>query len=424
MKPERTPAPPRRQFPALAMLIFSMLLITLTGCASWQTPPGFDDAALRDRAVSKKVNGVKLSAAVLSSEDSQQMFGADINGTGVQPVWLEVENSTDQVLWLLRTGTDPDLFSPLEVAWSFHTSFASETNALLDEHFHAMSFQNPIAPGSSQSGIIFTNPHQNTRLLSIDILGQGQLFPFTLFLTVPDDQGDHHAIAFDNVYQLIETATDNYQDAGSFRNRLEQLPCCATGADGNEAGDPLNIILVGDLADIATAFVRRGFRVSELEFDHAQRLFGRKPDVVGRKTAMGGMPANWVRLWVAPFRYQGKAVFVVQAGRRQGWRLAEVEDKNLLLDPNVDEVRNFFIQDMLYSNGVSKLAYVTGVGPTGPGELRRSLGRAGYHTDGLRAVLFIVTRPLSLSDVQILDWYPALKLREAEAVREIENDGN
>jgi hypothetical protein len=421
LKPELIPGAPSRQSPQLANLIMGMLFIVMSGCSSWQTPPEFDDTVLRSRAVSEDVSGVKLNAAVLSSEDSQRMFGVNINATGVQPVWIEVENSTSQVLWLLRAGTDPDLFSPLEVSWSFHKPFANETNARLDDHFDKMSFQNPIAPGTTQSGIIFTNPHQNTRLLNIDILGQGQLFPFTLFLTVPDDQTDEHANALDNIQQLIEAVTVDYQDADTFRTRLEQLPCCATSAGGNEAGDPLNLILVGSLDDIATALVRRGFRASMLEFDNAQRLFGRKPDVVGRKAVMGGMPANWVRIWVAPFRYQGKPVFVTQAGRRQGWRLAEVESQDMMLDPNVDEVRSFLVQDMLYSNGVSKIAYITGVGPTEPGELRNSLGGVSYHTDGLRAVLFLVTRPLSLSDIQVLDWYPALKLQELDAVKEIEN---
>jgi hypothetical protein len=414
--------PPCRKWPAQIMLILSMLGLMLTGCASWQPPPAeFDDSVLRARAETGQVKGVKLSAAVLSTVDSQRMFGANINGTGVQPVWIEVENTTDQMLWLLRPGTDPDLFSPLEVAWSFHRSFAGETNALLDDHFHRLSFQNPIAPGTKQSGVIFTNPHQQSRLLNIDILGQGQLFPFTLFLAVPDDRTDDDTV-LENVYQLIEMAVDDYQNADTFRARLEQLPCCASSADGNAAGDPLNVILVGDFADIVTALVRRGFRSSALEFDSVQRLFDRPPDIVGRKIVMGGMPANWVRLWVAPFRYQGKTVFVVQAGRRQGWRLTEVEDKDLMLNPNVDEVRNLLIQDLLYSNGLSKIAFVSGVGPTGPGEVRDSLGGASYHTDGLRVVLFLVTRPLSLSDVQILDWHPALKLREADAVKEIEND--
>jgi hypothetical protein len=370
------------------------------------------------------VRGVKLSAAVLSSDESLRMFGVKVNDTGIQPVWIEVENTTSQVLWFLRSGSDPELFSPLEVAWPFHASFAGETNTLLDDHFDALSFQNPIAPDTTQSGVIFTNPHHQTRLLSIDILGQGQFFPFTLFLEVPDDLTDDYAFALANVNQLSEAVVDDYQDVNKFRARLEQLPCCATGADASEAGDPLNVILVGDFADIATAFVRRGFRTSVLEFDNAQRLFGRPPDIVGRKVAKGGMPTNRVRVWGAPFRYKGKTVFIGQAGRPLGWRLAKVKEKGLMLNPNVDEVRNLLIQDMMYSSGLEKLAFISGVGATSPGELRDSLDGTSYYTDGLRAVLFLVTRPLSLSDLQILDWHPALKLREAEAIKEIEDSEN
>ena len=143
-----------RIWSALTMFITGLLYLALAGCATWQAPAAFDDSALRARAVSQTVKGVELSATVLSSDDSQRIFGANVNETGVQPVWLEVKNNTEQVVWLLRSGTDPDLFSPLEVAWSFHVSFDSETNASLDEHFSSMSFQNPVAPGATQSGMI------------------------------------------------------------------------------------------------------------------------------------------------------------------------------------------------------------------------------------------------------------------------------
>lgn len=414
-----------RQWLALAMLLLlSMLILTLAGCASWQTPAEFDDADLRARAESDTVNGVRLKAAVLSSSDSQQIFGVDVNNSGVQPVWIEVKNTTDQVLWLLRSGADPDLFSPLEVAWSFHKSFAGDTNARLDEHFDSLNFQNPIAPGATQSGILFTNPHHKTRLLSIDIIGQRQLFPFTLFPPVPDDATGSTIIS--RVNQLIDAVSDDYQHADKFRARLEQLPCCATGADGSKAGDPLNVVLIGAFDDIATALVRRDFRMDVLAFDKAQHLFGRPPDIVIRKAGQAGAPANWLRIWVAPLRYQGKPVYLVQAGRPQGWRytVREEEAEDLRLHPNVDEVRNLLIQDILYSSGLEKIAFVTGVGATGAGESRHSLGRDSYHTDGLRAVLFLVTRPLSLSDIEILEWHPVLKLREIEAAREHEHGDN
>ena len=414
---------PCREWPALAMLVLSMLHLTLIGCASWQLPAEFDVSVLRARAETQTVKDVKLSAAVLSSIDSQQMFGVDINKTGVQPVWIEVENNTNQTLWLLRPGTDPDLFSPLEVAWSFHASFDSETNAILDDHFNALSFQNPITPGTVQSGIIFTNPDLITKLLSIDILGQGQFFPFTLFPLVPDSETDR-STTYNKMQRLIETAEVDYQDANRFRARLEQLACCARDENGNEAGDPLNVILVGDFTDIVTAFGRRGYRLDIQDFDNMQHLFGRPPDIVARKTGQYGAPANWIRAWVAPLRYQGQTVLLAQAGRPVGGRFLDVEENDLVLNPTVDEVRNLLIQDILYSGGLGKLAFVSGVGATNPGETRHSLDGARYYTDGLRAVLFLVTRPLSLSDLEILDWHPYIKLREADAARENDNDEN
>ena len=419
--PELIPRSRCRKWQVIAILILSMQYLLLAGCATWQAPAGFDVSALRVRAKAAEIRGVSLSAAVLSNDDSQRMFGANVNQTGVQPVWIEVENNTDQVLWLLRSGTDPDLFSPLEVAWSFHKSFASETNAMLDQHFHALSFQNPIAPRTTQSGILFTNPHRKTRLLSVDILGQGELFPFTLFPKVPDDQTDE-STTLARVNQLISAVAIDYQDVDTFRARLEQLPCCATSADGNEAGDPVNVILVGQLEAVASALVRRGFRINELAFDRAQRLFNRPPDMVARKAGQSHAPANWLRIWVAPLSFQGQSVFLVQAGRPLGWRFMLAEDEEPVLNPKVDEVRNLLTQDMFYSSGLKKLAFVTGVGATGPGETRTSLGGARYHTDGLRAVLFLVTRPLSLSDVEFLDWFPLLKLRETESVQEHDND--
>ncbi len=76
----------------------------------------------------------------------------------------------------------------------------------------------------------------------------------------------------------------------------------------------------------------------------------------------------------------------------------------------------------MYSGSLEKLAYVTGVGETGPGEVRSSLD-GGYQTDGLRAVLFLTTRPLSLSDLKLLDWHPLIRVRELEAAEAHEKPG-
>ena len=411
---------PCRKLKHINTLVPGMLILLLSACTTWQAPGKFDDHTLRSRAVSESLSGVNLSAAVLSSEDSQRMFGVNINKTGVQPVWVEIENNTDQMLWLLRAGADPDLFSSLEVAWSFHKTFGGETNDRIDDHFHAQAFQNPVAPGETKSGILFTNPHRQTRLLSIDILGQGQLFPFTLFPRVPDDVSADSRV-LETINKRIELATVDYQTAEEFRDRLEQLSCCATSVNESEAGDPINVILVGSLDDVAASLIRRGFRLNKMDYDDAQQVFNRRPDMVARKVGHVGAPANWLRVWVAPFRYQGKAVFLAQAGRPLGWRLKKDENQQFILNPRVDEVRNLLIHDLLYSGGLARLAFVRGAEATVRGEARSSLDGTSYHTDGLRAVLFFVTRPLSLSDIEILDWDSYLKQREMEAVKEIEN---
>jgi len=391
------------------LVLFTLVayVLALAGCATWQAPTELDYSELRARAITATVQKVHLRAAVLSTMDSQQIFGANINETGVQPVWIEVENPTSQTLWLLQAGTDPDYFSPLEVAWSFHTAFSGESNARIDEYFNARGFDNPIAPGATQAGIIFTNPHQQTRLLNVDLLGQRKLIPFTLFLPVPDDKPEKDVVHI--LQRIAITETVEYKKEDTFRSVLEQLPCCASDAEQKAAGDPLNVIMVGDFADIASAFVRRGYRQAALAFDNSQHVFGRPPDIVARKSGQGGVPANWLRMWIAPLRYQGLSVFVAQVGRPVGGRFAESESKELILHPNVDEVRNMLIQDLLYSGGLGKLGFVTGVGAVSPVQPRNSLDKAQYYTDGLRAVLFLVTRPVALSGVQILDWHPALK---------------
>jgi len=389
---------------------------TLAGCANWQPPPEFDVSVLRARAVTAEKKGVRLSAAVLSRDDNLRMFGVDLNQKQIQSVWIEIDNETTQTLWLLSSGTDPDIFSPLEVSWPFHTFFSSDINARLDDQFQSLSFQNPVPPHSTRSGVLFTNPYEKIRLLNVDLLGQGQIFPFTLFPEIPDDPESEQAHKF--FARLADKNVENVQDAAALRSRLEKLPCCSTNADGTKPGAPLNLVVIGSIEDISAAMVRRDFRVNILDIDDTQYVYGRPPDIVVRKSGQGGVPANWIRAWCAPFRYQGKAVLIAQTGRPVGGRFMASEDLALKLHPNVDEVRNVLISDMMYSGGLGTLAFITGVGVVSKDQPRKTFDGSSFYTDGIRVLMFFVTRPRTISDVEILDWYPALKLREKAAANE------
>jgi len=392
-----------------------LLLCLLAGCSVWQPPAEGGDAAIRARAARVAKQDVTLSAAVLSTAESERLFGVDVNATGVQPVWIEVRNGTSQPLALLRTGADPDYFSPLEVAWSLHEWLSPANNARMDNWFDRQGFKNPIPPGETRSGIVFTNPARGTKLLNVDLLGNQALIAFTLFLSVPDDAGDPSFARPLFVYPA--TAVTDYQDLTSLRAALERLPCCATDATGQASGDPLNGIAIGDINDFGAAVVRRNYRRNQQAIDNAQYVFDRIPDAVLRKQAQGGAPATWIRAWRAPISYRGRPIYVLQIGRPLGGRFAS-GDASPVLDDEIDEARNLVVQDCMYSEGLETLGFVRGVGPAARNQARMTFGGARYFTDGLRAAMFFAIRPLSLSDLKILDWVPVANVNEPSASKE------
>lgn len=393
-----------------------VILCLAAGCSAWHPPAEGGEAAFRARAVSITKQDVSVTAAVLSTADSERMFGADVNATRVQPVWIEVRNGTSQPLSLLRTGSDPDYFSPLEVAWPLHTWFDGRTNDRIDEWFNLQGFRNPIPPGETRSGVVFTNPDRGTKLLNVDLLGNLSLIALTLFLKVPDDAGDP---SFSRpLFAYPASAITDYQDLASLRSALERLPCCATDATEQTSEDPLNGIAIGDIDDFGAAMVRRSYRRNQQAFDNAQYVFGRIPDAVLRKQAQAGAPATWIRAWRAPLSFGGRPVYVLQFGRPVGGRFA-ASSVAPVLHENVDEARNLVVQDCMYSEGLETLGFVGGVGPTAHMQERATLGGARYFTDGLRAVMFFVTRPLSLSDLEILDWEPYVNPHGAPTSKEV-----
>ena len=415
-------ATPGDSHSSVAVFISCLLCLALCGCAGWQAPTTVDDSPLRERAITSTINDIQVSAAVFSAEDNQRYFAADINKAGIQSIWVEIVNNSPQVLWLLRAGTDPDYFAPLEVAWPFHKKLARDSNKQTDAFFDSLSMARIIPAGATRSGILYTNPHHGIRVLNIDLLGHQSVIPFTLFLPVP---GEVTGARVDALEKLIAASQDNdYQDEATFRKALEALPCCATGTSDTADDGPLNMIFIGEVDDIAAALVRRDYRQLPQPRDKTQQVFGRPPDIVLRKAGQGGTAANWLRLWVAPLRYQGEMVVLVQAGRPAGGRFRAADDRQPVLHPDVDEARNLVIQDLLYSGGLAKFGFVEGVNTVSEAQLRDLPGEFSHYTDGLRAVLFFITRPLTLSDVEFLDWVPLHKRRAAEAAAQNTNDKN
>jgi len=413
----------RHRYLLLLQVAFLSIMVVY-GCTIYQKPRPSFDVPFRERSQSKVDGDVRVTVAVLSAEESRQLFGVNLAGKDIQPVWIRVQNSDTTAYWLMSAGLDPDYFSPLEAAYAFHGTIGSSVNEKIDDHFRVMNFRNPIAPGTSVSGFIFTNRDEGTKVVDIDLITYGNAKFFTFFVPVPGIEADYHEIEFDTLYSEEEIIDLNENE---LKKAVENLPCCATNEDGTKNGDPLNLIFIGNREDLSSAFVRRGWLPAEQTHGKAvwktikSFLFGtryryspvsplylyeRQQDFAGQKPRHTVHERNHLRMWLSPMRYQGKQVWIGQISRDIGVRFTfktwpPVTHK---IDPDVDEAMYALLEDLVYSQQVSKLGWVKGVGKASRTKPRYNLTGDPYFTSGLRAVLVFERRPVSFNELQRFDW--------------------
>jgi hypothetical protein len=250
-------------------------------------------------------------------------------------------------------------------------------------------------------------------MLYVDMLGNKSMVPFSLVLDVPG----YESARADARAQGAAIVPVNHENLDSLRTALEELPNCTTAAGSPDCTGPLNLIMIGAINDLASAVNRRGYRRNELDADQSQHVFGRPAELIARKRAQAGSAATWIRAWRAPVDYRGTPVFVVQVARPMGGRFANGNTRNLKLHGDVDEARNLFIQDMMYSGGLDAIGFLPSVDAVPRSSPRKLADGSRYFTDGIRAVLLISVRPLTFADVEYLDWEPFVERVEAEASR-------
>jgi hypothetical protein len=59
------------------------------------------------------------------------------------------------------------------------------------------------------------------------------------------------------------------------------------------------------------------------------------------------------------------------------------------IDPDVDEARDYIVEDLMHVGRLDMEGYVDGVGPCDGATPRRNLTGDPYYTDGKRAVVFV-----------------------------------
>ena len=401
----------------------AICILAVYRCAQFNPRP-LDEVPFRERAQTQIDGGVRVTAAVLSAEESKEIFDVPLYDQGIQPIWLEIENTEKETMVFLPISVDPDYFTPLEVAYINHFTNAETTNRQMDQYFYERSMGLSIPPGGVRSGFVFTNLDEGTKAFNVEVIGEDQqVRTFTFFIPVPGLRIDHHEVDWHDLYSKEEIVS--YHDDKGLRKALESLPCCTTNKAGTEQGDPLNLVVIGDLDDVYHAFIRSRWDETEMIYGTSLwktavsflfggryryspvsglYVYGRPQDVALQKARETIHERNHLRLWLAPMRYEGKHVWVGQISRDIGVRFTSKTITTHKIDPDVDETRDYLFQDLWYSGGLEKFGYVKGVGAALISEPRANLTGDPYFTDGYRAVLWVSSKPIRFTDVEFVEW--------------------
>ena len=406
------------------MILTLLALVISCATPSSFNPQSINEVRFRDRAQSILDDDVRVTAAVPTAEENKLLFGVDTSGREIQPVWVKVENHSDHTYYLVSIAVDPNYFSPMEAAYAVRGGLSKSTQRDMENHFRSMSFRNPILPNTAVSGFIFTNLDEGEKVVQVDLIANEKVKFFTFFLQIPGMRVDYRMVDFGSLYadeEIIEL------DQDELRVALENLPCCTTDKDGKTWGDPLNLVIIGDYSDVAAAFTRRGWFPTEETYSTAiwktiksflfskryryspvssLYFYGRHQDLARQKPRHDIHERNHLRLWYSSMRFKGKPVFVGQVSRDIGVRFTTktwppVTHK---IDPDIDEARHAVIEDLLFSQSLAEVGFVKGVGPATSSRPRKNLTDDTYFTDGLRAVLILDHGPISLNQMQYINW--------------------
>ena len=386
----------------------------LSGCATF-TPVSVDEQAIKRQAVSKMENGVRVSAAVLGSKETEKVFGLQLYRKGIQPIWLEIENRTSFRMWFPQVSVDRNYFSALEVAFMHHSGYTTAAKHRMDRFFHQHSMGNVIDPGTVRSGFVFTNMALGTKAFNVEVIGGDQeVRTFTFLIPVAGLKVDYREADWDSLYASDEIIHLN--SSRTLRKALEALPCCTTDADGNRLADPVNVVVIGRGKDILYSLLRGHWDetaaatsydpMAQLPWEFRYQpvrslyLFNRPQDAAFRKSRSTLNERNQLRLWLSPYDYEGKHVWVGQISRivrRSVW-------DRFVIEADVDEARSYLLQDLWFAQALSKYGYIRTSAVSTLHAPRKSLNNDPYFTDGHCLVMWVSGDPVPISAVHFVPW--------------------
>jgi len=390
------------------------------------------------RVQEQSQDGVTVRIAIPTDEEVSQHFGLGFAENGIQPIWLRIENASDVDYWLLPIAVDPDYYSADEAALVAAARLPQEqrVEAAMLLRANALPFFFP-ARGAGE-GYVFATHVRGGRYVDVRLSGHLHAIRLRFAVLLPTEGFDYERSALRQLYAQV----GDYPDltVAELRQRLRELPCCTTSADGAGAGDPLNVVLVGTSADAIAALVASGWNFTEaITVDSVRRMvgaaiaeksfltapvsslyaFGRKQDLALQRGRSTISQRNHMRLWLAPFRCEGRPVWVGQVSRDIGVKVTRKSPTltTHVIDPVVDESREYLFHSLLHRDSVAQFAFVRGVGEATPQQPRYNLTGDEYFTDGMRLVVWLSSAPVPPHQAVDLGWNES-----ADPVRESQGE--
>ena len=404
-------------------LIAGLPLLLLVGCASFNPSPGATDS-FQQREITKTNDAVTVSMAILSPKESENVIGVNLAKKKIQPIWLEIDNRSDTSYWLMPILIDHDYYAPHEVAYKFRHRFSKKKTRIKDDFISSMQIPFVIPPNQVSSGYIFARQEAGIRYAKVFMVkSHDDPVEFSFAVPVPGVKADFEKVDFSTLYQDDEFV--HVDTLGALREALAALPRSTANKKGTQEGDPLNLIVIGDMAAIVPIFSERDWDITEeirwgsiwkttkafftgskYQFSPVSSLyvFGRRQDAAFQKIRGSIHERNHLRLWLSPIVYQEKSVFIGQISRDIGVRFTTKTIVTHKIDPDVDSARIYLAQDLLLTRSVESIGHIQGVEEALLDEPRKNLTGDPYFTDGLRLVTILSDENVQTDDVNLLEW--------------------
>jgi LssY C-terminus len=406
--------------------------------------------AFLSRAQSQENPSVNVSVAVLDAAECVSVFGVHLARRGLQPVFLRIANRGDVPLRLDWLSIDPNYFTPLEAAGVNHYSLLRwipvfgilgwfllplavlllpfkwismhRANRWMNEVFQSQAFPlRPIGPGETAQGFVFTKLDLGTKIVHIHLqrIEQSEQaaaqhkddspIDFTFSIPVPGIRVDFTRRDFATL--LPADSIESVQEMPALIEKLRAMPATTTNEKDTGKGDPVNLVVIGKFETLLSVFSGRWDETETITFGTAWKtfrafllgsqyryspvsplyLFARSQDIALQRSRRKINERLHLRLWLTPIQLRDQPVWIGQVSRDIGVRFT-TKTWNLTthrIDPEVDEARDYVVQDVLEVQQLKAVHYIEGVGKSDPSAPRRNLTGDPYFTDGKRAVLQI-----------------------------------